>query len=67
MQPLAVPVTETVATMGEFVLFKAVKDGVLLIPEAAKPIEVLEFVQAKVPPEGILVKVLAGIISPGQA
>ena len=44
----------------------AVKAGVFPIPEEAKPIVGSELVQVKVPPAGILVKILAETGSPSQ-
>ena len=46
--------------------FKAVNDGIFPVPEAAKPIEGVEFVQLNVPPAGILAKLLAVVEVPAQ-
>src|SRR5690606_41362552 len=44
----------------------ATKLGVLPVPEAAKPIAVLELVQVKVAPAGVEVKAEAGTLAPLQ-
>jgi hypothetical protein len=46
VQPLLVPVTEIVAVTGADPVFTAVKAGILPVPEAAKPTDVVLFVQA---------------------
>ena len=65
-QPLAVGVTVTVAITGFAVLFAPVNDGVLPVPLAARPIEVLEFVHAKLAPEVVLVNTPAATVAPLQ-
>lgn len=55
-----------VAVIGPAVALVAVKPGVLVTPLAAKPIAVLELVQVKVAPTGVLLKVLAGTAAPAQ-
>ena len=65
-QPLSVGVTVIVAVIGAVVVLVAVKVGVLPLPEAAKPMAVLEFVQAKVAPAGVEVKAEAGTLAPLQ-
>ena len=65
-QPLAVGVTVTVAVTGFAVLFVPVKEGVLPVPLAARPIEVLEFVHAKVVPGVVLVNTPAATVAPLQ-
>ena len=65
-QPLAVGVTVTVAVTGLAVLFVPVNDGVLPVPLAASPIEVLEFVHANVVPGVVLVKTPAATVDPLQ-
>ena len=40
----------------------AVNEGMLLVPDAARPIAVFVFVQSKVAPVGKLVKVVSGIL-----
>jgi hypothetical protein len=60
--PVHVPivgVTVIVAVIGDVVDFVAVKDGILPVPEAAKPMEASEFVQLNVAPVGLLVNVVA--------
>jgi hypothetical protein len=66
VQPASVGVTVMVDVIGEPVAFVAVKAGVFPFPEAANPIPVLEFVQVKVAPAGVLVYALAGTASPAQ-
>jgi hypothetical protein len=48
-----------VAIIAAVPAFVAVKDGIFAEPLAAKPIAVLEFVQLKVPPAGVLAKLVA--------
>ena len=67
-QPLAVGVTVNVATTGLVpLLVKAVK-GIVSVPEAAIPIEVVSFVQLKVVPEtfNVLAKVTSVEFPPLQ-
>ncbi len=64
VQPATVGVTVTVEVTGEPLVLFAVNAGVLPAPLAAKPIEVLEFVQAKEPPAGVLVKAEAATDAP---
>ena len=45
-------------------LLVAVKDGTSPVPLPVSPMEVLEFVQEKVPPAGVLTKLVAGILAP---
>ena len=59
-------VTVIVAVIEPAVAFVAVNAGNPPVPLAPKPIEVLEFVQAKVAPTGVLVKEFNGTASPGQ-
>lgn len=61
-QPLAVGVTVIVAVKGALVLFTAVKAGKLPVPLAAKPIPVVEFVQAYVVPVIDEPKVVKGML-----
>ena len=49
-QPAADGVTDIVAVTGALVKLMAVKAGIFPLPEAAKPIDVLLFVQLKVVP-----------------
>ena len=48
--PLAVAITDIVAVIGAVVLFVGVNTGIFPVPEATKPIAVLEFVQVYVVP-----------------
>ena len=57
---------EIVDVIGAAVLLVAVNEGTLEMPLAAKPIAVFELFQMKVAPEGVLIKLLIGTISPGQ-
>ena len=59
-QEFKVGVTVTVEVTGPVVILDAKKAGVLPLPLAAKPMEVLEFVQAKVAPKGVLENVFNG-------
>lgn len=63
-----VGVTLIVAIIGEVPVFSAVNEGILPVPEAAKPIETLLLVQAYVfvPPEFVDPKVIAAIVLPLQ-
>jgi hypothetical protein len=56
-----------VAVTAETVGFVPVKVGVPPVPLAAKPIDVVEFVQAYVAPDGVLVKLTAPTLVPLQA
>jgi hypothetical protein len=49
-----------VAVIGAFVVLVAVNPGILPLPLAPSPIVVLEFVQTKLPPAGLLIKFVAG-------
>ena len=55
-----------VAVMGDAPVLVAVKEGILPLPLAARPIDVLLFVHANVAPEGVLLKVLPGTEAPSQ-
>jgi hypothetical protein len=55
-----------VAVIGDAPAFVAVKDGVLVLPLATRPIAVLEFVQVKVAPAGVDANVLAATVCPAQ-
>ena len=55
-----------VATIALEVGFVAVKEGVLVVPLAAKPIVVFELVHVNVAPAGALAKVFAGTAAPAQ-
>ena len=48
-------------------LFCAVKAPMFPLPDAPNPIEVLLFVHVKLAPEGVLVKDVAGTVSPSQS
>ena len=63
-QPLAVGVTVIVAVTGELVVFVAVKAAILPVPLAARPIDVLLFVQLNVVPATAPVKVIAVVVAP---
>ena len=63
---MAVGVTVTIDVTGLAVLFVPVNDGVLPVPLAARPIEGVEFVHAKVVPEVVLVKIPAATVDPLQ-
>ena len=65
-QPFTVGVTVMVPVMGVLPELVEVKPGTLPVPLAPSPMEVLLFVQAKVPPVGVLVKVDAGTATPGH-
>lgn len=65
-QPLADAVTDMVAIIGSDVVFVAVKPGMLPVPDAARPIEELLFVQVKATPGVELVRVIAAIAVPLQ-
>ena len=59
-------VTVTVDVTGLAATFVPVNDGVLPVPLAASPIEVMEFVHANVVPGVVLVKTPAAIFAPLQ-
>jgi hypothetical protein len=59
LTPFTVGVTVIVAVIAVVPVFVAVNDGIFPEPLAAIPIAVLEFVQAKVPPAGVLIKLVA--------
>jgi hypothetical protein len=65
-QPPSVGVTVTVPVIALDVAFVVVKEGVLVLPLAARPMPVFEFVHVNVAPVGLLTKVLAGAVTPGQ-
>lgn len=64
VQPFTVVVTLTVPLITVDPALVAVKDEILPLPLAPKPIPVLELVQAKLPPAGVLLKVVAAILVP---
>lgn len=66
VHPSRVGVTVIVAMTGEAVLLTAVKLGTLLLPAAARPIEVLELVQVYDAPTGRLLKLDDDIVVPEQ-
>jgi hypothetical protein len=66
-QPLAVGVTVIVAVIGELVALVATKLGILPVPLAANPIEVLLFVQLNVVPATAPVKVTAVVLAPAHS
>ena len=55
-------VTVIVAEIGAVPILVAVNDAILPEPLAARPIAVLELVHVKVPPEGVLVKLVAATV-----
>jgi len=59
-QLFTVAETVMVAVIGAFVVFTAVKAVIFPVPLTPRPIAVLEFVQAKIPPAGLLLKLVAG-------
>ena len=64
-QPLAVGVTMTVATIELVPVFTAVKLGKEdVVPDAARPIAGVLFVQLKVVPVTLLLKFNTGLIDP---
>lgn len=62
-QPLAEGVTVMVAITGALVVFVAVNDGIFPLPLAAKPMEVLLFVQLNPVPLTAPVKFIALVIA----
>lgn len=66
VQPLAVGVTVMVEVTAAEPVLVAVNAGVLPVPLAASPIDVLELVHAKVAPATGLVKLLAATAVPLQ-
>jgi hypothetical protein len=62
--PLAVGVTVKLAVSKASVVFIPAKGGILPLPVDGRPIEVLLFVQAKVEPLTVLVKLIAGVLAP---
>jgi hypothetical protein len=63
LQLLTVGVTVIVAVIAVVPVFVPVNDAMSPEPLAANPIAVLEFVQAKVPPDGVLEKLVAATTS----
>jgi hypothetical protein len=61
-QLFAVGITVIVAVIGVFPVFVAINEAIFPDPLAAIPIDVLEFVQVKVPPAGVLIKFVAAIV-----
>ena len=59
-------VTVIVAVIGEVPVLIAEKLPISPEPEAANPIEVVLFVHVKVPPEGVLAKLVAATVPPLQ-
>jgi hypothetical protein len=49
-----------VAVIGAFVVLTDVNPGISPVPLTPKPIVVLEFVQTKLPPAGLLIKFVPG-------
>lgn len=67
VHPFADGVIEIVDVIAVVPAFVAVKEGKLVVPDAAKPIAVLEFVQVKVVPATGPAKVFAATVELGQA
>ena len=67
VQPLDDGVTVMVATAGLMVLLIAVKEGILPVPAAARPMLALLLVQLKVVPPTVPVKFTAAVGAPLQA
>ena len=65
-QLFTVGVTVIVALIDEDIVLVALKPVISPVPEAAKPIAVLLFVQAKVPPVGVLANVVVETKAPLQ-
>lgn len=61
MQPFAEGVTTTVATTGTLPLLVAVKEGILPLPDAARPMLVVVFVQSNCVPATVPTKVVAAV------
>ena len=66
VQPFAVGVTLIVAVIGEAVALVAVNEGILPEPLAARPIDVLLFVQVNVVPLTGPDKLVIGATTPAQ-
>ena len=66
MHPFKLGIAVIVAVIGAKVLFIAVNAGTLPLPLAASPIAGFEFVQLKVAPGGVLLKMLSGTVTPLQ-
>ena len=64
IQPAAVGVTVIVAVTGALVIFIAVNDAIFPLLLAAKPIEVLLFVQLNVVPLTAPIKFIAAVVAP---
>ena len=62
-QLFTVGVTLIIAIISDVPVFAAVNDGVLPVPLEASPILVLVFVQENVPPDGVLVKLVAATVA----
>ena len=63
---MSVGVRVMLALIGAAEVLMAVKEGTLPVPLAASPMAVLELVQAKVAPAGMLLKLLEGMVAPAQ-
>lgn len=59
-------ITFMVAMMGELELLTAVNAGIFPFPLAARPISGFELLQMKVAPDGVLLKLIVGIVDPSQ-
>lgn len=65
-QPFAVGATVTVPLTAEVVPFVPVNEAIFPVPFAASPIAVLELIQPKVAPAGVLVKLMAFTVAPSH-
>jgi len=61
-QLFTVGVTLIIAIISDVPVFAAVNDGILPVPLDASPILLLVFVQENVPPDGVLVKLVAATV-----
>ena len=66
MHPFAVGTTVIVAVTGALVPLVAVNDGILPVPFAARPIDGVLLLHAKVVPETGLLKLMAAVVAPLQ-
>lgn len=66
VHPLAVGVTVIVAITGVVPVFVAGKEGIFPVPLAARPIDGVSLVHAKVEPATGLTMVIAGVVAPLQ-
>jgi hypothetical protein len=64
--PLAVGITEMVATTGDVPVLVPLKEGMFPVPDAGMPMDGSVLVHAKVVPEVVLVKEVAATLNPLQ-